>query len=140
MASHLRSRLLLPKWPASRSPVTVRRLLICTPKLPPLSLTSSRTLSSSQLSPNQQGQVASPTATKPEKAPRAYSEIPKCKTILGLNLAMMKDPSRLVDYMEQQVRELGFIFKLVGAPGLCALWIQRMWRQFFEQGIPIITQ
>lgn len=31
---------------------------------------------------------------------------------------MMKDPSRLVDYMEQQVRELGFIFKLVGAPGL----------------------
>ena len=47
-----------------------------------------------------------------------YSEIPKTKTFMGLNLEVMKDPSRLPEYTEKMVHEVGNIFKMTGVPGL----------------------
>ena len=47
--------------------------------------------------------------------------MPKTKTVLGLNLDVLKDSSNLVGNMEKNFRELGRIFKLTGVPGLSTM-------------------
>ena len=75
--------------------------------------TSSVATSPQSTTRKQQPQSARPTAT-----PRPFSDIPKTKTTLGLNIHLITKPSQLVDYLEKSCRELGFIFKLAGTPGL----------------------
>ena len=62
--------------------------------------------------------LATPTSNEPEPAARPFSEIPKTKTILGLNVELLKDPVMVSDYMERQAQELGPIYKVVGTPGM----------------------
>lgn len=50
--------------------------------------------------------------------PKPFSDIPKTKTTLGLNIDLIRKPSQLVEYLEKSCRELGSIFKLAGTPGL----------------------
>ena len=38
--------------------------------------------------------------------------------MFGLNLEVMKDPYRIVDYTERMVHELGHIFRISETPGL----------------------
>ena len=61
---------------------------------------------------------AAPFKNEEGGAPRPFSEIPKTKTVLGLNLEVMKDPYRVTDYVEKMVHELGHIFIITGTPGL----------------------
>ena len=61
---------------------------------------------------------ATPSGDKPEPATRPFSEIPMVKTFLGINFDVLRDPTRMADYMEEQVHKLGPIFRLTGAPGI----------------------
>ncbi len=56
--------------------------------------------------------VSEPTTARP------FSEIPKTKTVLGLNIEAMRDPLGMPLYVEKQFRTLGPIFHLVGLPSL----------------------
>lgn len=62
---------------------------------------------------------AIPTGTSNElQQPRPYSEIPKTKTILGLNVEMLQNPASVDKYMIQQIQKLGYIFRITGVPGM----------------------
>ena len=49
---------------------------------------------------------------------RPYSEIPKTKTFLGLNLDVLRNPAQVGPYMREQADTLGPIFRLAGVPGI----------------------
>ena len=70
--------------------------------------------------PTAKSQGASSIQKEVDQEPplRPYSEIPKTKTFMGLNLEVIKDPSRLSNYTEKMVHEVGNIFKMTGVPGL----------------------
>ena len=51
------------------------------------------------------------------EAARPYSEIPKTKTFLGLNMGTLKDPTQVGRYMQEQGDLLGPIYRLAGLPG-----------------------
>ena len=82
----------------------------------PLSI-SSHTAWPHSSTPTSKSQAA-PLKNQEEGAPRPFSEIPKTKTVLGLNLEVMKDPFRITDYAEKTVHELGHIFRITGTPGI----------------------
>ena len=88
----------------------------------PSSLPSPSTAPHSSRTPLQEH--ATPISLRPQAAaaatalPRPYSEIPKTKTVLGLNFDMLMDPHNAVNYMERQTRRLGHIFRLTGTPGV----------------------
>ena len=66
------------------------------------------------------GKAAQPShAQQPSAgaAPRPYCKVPRTRTALGLNLDMFKDPFKSSQYMVEQVRLLGPIFKVTGLPG-----------------------
>ena len=85
-----------------------------------LSFTPSSAFHQSSYPKNQQEKEQS-SATSSTETPRPYSEMPKTKTVLGLNLDVLKDSSNLVGNMEKNFRELGRIFKLTGVPGLSTM-------------------
>lgn len=62
-------------------------------------------------------QQATPTCDEPQP-PRPYSEIPKTKTVLGLNLEVMRRPHNLEKYLIEQIQKLGYIFRITGIPGI----------------------
>ena len=57
------------------------------------------------------------TTARKVAPPKPYSKIPRTKTVLGLNLGLLKDPIKSSQYMVEQVRLLGPIFKVTGLPG-----------------------
>jgi len=67
---------------------------------------------------NQQDVRISSPASEPEPPSKPYSAIPKVKTTFGLNMDMLREPYKAADYFERSFRELGFIFKVDGVPGL----------------------
>lgn len=86
-----------------------------------LTTSSSPALPHSSYPLQQHEQQNPPPASDPSQSAetaRPYDEIPKTKTTLGLNLDMLRDLSNASNYMKKTARELGHIFKLVGAPGL----------------------
>ena len=66
----------------------------------------------------QQPQKHTSTASNaaPSQQAQPYSKIPTTKTVLGLNLGMIKDPLKSSEYISEQVRLLGPIFKITGLP------------------------
>ena len=63
----------------------------------------------------QQDQVSPPLSVVDA---RPYSEIPKSKTFLGLNMQLLKDPTQMGKFIREQGNELGPIFRLTGVPGM----------------------
>ena len=74
--------------------------------------------SSTSLPHCQQQSSTSESSGQSAETARPFSEIPKTKTTLGLNLEVMRDPSRVADYLTKAARELGHIFRVVGIPSL----------------------
>ena len=74
--------------------------------------------SSTSLPHHQQQSSTSESSGQSAETARPFSEIPKTKTTLGLNLEMMRDPSRVADYFTKAAHELGHIFRITGTPGL----------------------
>ena len=60
---------------------------------------------------------ANGVAGKADAPSQPFSKIPRTKTLLGLNLGLLKDPVKSSQYMVEQVRLLGPIFKVTGLPG-----------------------
>ncbi len=54
----------------------------------------------------------------PQVEARPYSEIPKTKTFLGLNVEMIKDANQMGKYFKKQGDELGSIFRVTGVPSI----------------------
>ena len=52
------------------------------------------------------------------EAAKSYNEIPKTKTVLGLNMDILRKPTQLAQYMQEQGNQLGPIFRVTGTPGL----------------------
>lgn len=52
------------------------------------------------------------------KDAKSWSEIPRTKTTLGLNIKLMKDMTKFHDYLLEQTNILGHVFRLTGLPGL----------------------
>ncbi len=103
-------------------PAAPPTLLTPSPQRTPLIRTLSTSPSSLQphftpslLQQQQQDKASSPP---PPVEARPYSEIPRTKTFLGLNWGMLKDPTRVAEFMREQGDELGSIFRIAGVPGL----------------------
>ena len=74
--------------------------------------------SSTSLPHHQQQSSTSESSGQSAETTRPFSEIPKTKTTLGLNLEIMRDPSNVADHLTKAAHELGHIFRVVGTPGL----------------------
>lgn len=66
----------------------------------------------------QKHQEKSPASFEVEGNPKPYSEIPKTKTFLGLNMDTLKHPTQIAQYIHEQATQLGPIYRLTGIPGL----------------------
>ena len=79
-----------------------------------------RALSSSTPSalPQTNGTLNQEPATRPLQDAKPWSQVPKTKTTLGMNLELMKNPNKVYDYFQKQAEKLGYIFRLTGTPGL----------------------
>ena len=49
---------------------------------------------------------------------KPWSEIPKTKTTLGVNTELMKNPFKMIEYLQEQNKSLGPVFRLTGTPGM----------------------
>ena len=49
---------------------------------------------------------------------KPWSEIPKTRTTLGLNTKLMKNPFKMIEYLQEQNKSLGPVFRLTGTPGM----------------------
>lgn len=85
---------------------------------PPVPPTTIRALSSSRLSAHSSRTLNEEPSTHNLQDAKPWSQVPKTKTTLGLNLELMKNPFRMYEYLQKQAKKLGHMFKLTGVPGL----------------------
>ena len=68
--------------------------------------------------PQSNGTLNQEPATRPLQDAKPWSQVPKTKTTLGLNLELLRNPNKVYDYLQKQAQKLGYIFRLTGTPGL----------------------
>ena len=56
--------------------------------------------------------------TREHLEPRLYQDIPSPKTFLSLNWEVLKNPSKLIENIEDRVRSLGSVYIEKGIPGM----------------------
>ena len=79
---------------------------------------TTRGLASSPSPALHQQQTSPSEPSQSVETARPYSEIPKTKTTFGLNLELMRDPTKFADVLTRVASELGHIFRIVGVPGM----------------------
>ena len=109
LSSVKRSSLLdLPSLgPAIRSATRPAIIRTLSSSIPSAKSHSSKNLNQEQLATNMPPYDAKP-----------WSEIPKTKTTLGLNTKLMKNPFKMMEYLQEQNKSLGPVFRLTGTPGM----------------------